>query len=164
MEDNKNPNNGGDNGGSSGEKTFTQAEVDALIAGRLARESKKYADYEDLKAKAEKYDLEQNKGKTELQKATEKAEALQRQLDQITKENTVKQAREKISKETSVPVELLTGEDEESCKKQAEAILKFTKPSNYPGTRTNRENNNPGNDNQVDETLREFTRQLFGGK
>ena len=37
--------------GAGTEKTFTQAEMDAIIEGRLAREKQKYADYEDLKEK-----------------------------------------------------------------------------------------------------------------
>ncbi|GAF22720.1 hypothetical protein JCM19047_2486 [Bacillus sp. JCM 19047] len=37
-------------------KTFTQEEVNALIADRLGREKKKYADYDDVKAKASEYD------------------------------------------------------------------------------------------------------------
>lgn len=37
-------------------KTFTQDEVNALIADRLGREKKKYADYDDLKKKAEKFE------------------------------------------------------------------------------------------------------------
>lgn len=35
------------------EKTLTQAEVDEVVKERLARERKKYADYDDLKAQAE---------------------------------------------------------------------------------------------------------------
>ena len=38
------------------DKTFTQAEVDSIIEGRLAREHEKYADYDSLKDKAGKYD------------------------------------------------------------------------------------------------------------
>lgn len=38
------------------DKTFTQAEMDSIIEGRLARERQKYADYDDLKEKASKYD------------------------------------------------------------------------------------------------------------
>ena len=34
------------------DKTFTQAEMDSIIEGRLARERQKYADYDDLKEKA----------------------------------------------------------------------------------------------------------------
>ncbi|WP_078390716.1 hypothetical protein [Shouchella patagoniensis] len=37
-------------------KTFTQEEVNALIADRLSREKKKFADYEDIKAKAAQFD------------------------------------------------------------------------------------------------------------
>lgn len=46
---------GGQNGGQEGqpgtqnEKTFTQAEVDALITARLGRERAKFSDYADLK-------------------------------------------------------------------------------------------------------------------
>ena len=31
------------------DKTFTQAEVDSIVEGRLARERQKYSDYEDLR-------------------------------------------------------------------------------------------------------------------
>ena len=43
------------------EKTFTQEELDSIIEGRLARERQKYADYEDLRAKASKSDALQAK-------------------------------------------------------------------------------------------------------
>ena len=38
------------------EKTFTQSELDQIIGERLRREREKYADYDELKGKAEKYD------------------------------------------------------------------------------------------------------------
>ena len=59
------------------EKTFTQAELDAVLAERLQRERSKYADYASLKQKAEAYDQSVEANKTELQKATDRAEALQ---------------------------------------------------------------------------------------
>ena len=116
------------------DKTFTQEELDSIVEGRLARERQKYADYEDLREKASKYDEYQEQSKTELQKEKEKSDALQAKLTALEKEGTVRQVREKVAKDTNVPAELLTGEDEESCKKQAEAILKFAKPKSYPGT------------------------------
>ena len=124
------------------DKTFTQAEMDSIIEGRLARERQKYADYDDLKEKAGKSD------------------ALQAKLDKLEKEGTVRQVREKVSKDTNVPVELLTGEDEETCKKQAEAILKFAKPKNYPGTRGNKEK--VTEHHESDDAMREFAHQIFG--
>lgn len=54
------------------DKTFTQAEMDSIIEGRLARERQKYADYDDLKEKASKYDEYQTQNKTELQKEKRK--------------------------------------------------------------------------------------------
>lgn len=57
-----------------------------------------------------------------------KADALQKTID-------IRDARDKVSAETGVPADLLTGEDEESCKQQAENMLKWrgTKPK-YPDT------------------------------
>lgn len=113
-------------------KTFTQAEVDAIIGDRLQRERSKYADYSQLKEKADLYDQYTEASKSELQKANEKAAALQKELDGLKKAEAVRNIREKISKETGVPSTLLTGDTEESCKAQAEAIKAYAKPAGYP--------------------------------
>ena len=142
-------------------KTFTQAEIDAMIEGRLARERQKYADYDSLKEKAGKFDEMQEANKTELQKATEKADSLQKELDQLKNAAKLQNMRETVAKDTGVPVELLTGADEEACKAQAEAILKFAKPKNYPGTKNN---SKPAQQSggESDTAMRELARQLFG--
>lgn len=114
------------------ERTFTQAEMNAIIADRLNRERGKYADYETLKDKAAKFDAAEEAGKTELQKATERANALQMQVDAFTKAENLRQVRQKVSTDTGVPAELLSGDTEDTCKAQAEAILKFAKPGGYP--------------------------------
>ncbi|MGM0973405.1 MAG: hypothetical protein ACQEW2_10865 [Bacillota bacterium] len=46
---------GGDSGGDP-PKTFTQEELDRVVADRIARERKKYADYDDLKTKSSEYE------------------------------------------------------------------------------------------------------------
>ena len=117
------------------ERTFTQAEVNAIIADRLNRERTKYADYDSLKSKAQQFDAAQEADKSELQKATEKAASLQAQVDSLTKANTLRDLRTKVSTETGVPADLLTGDTEEACKAQAAAILKFAKPSGYPSVK-----------------------------
>ena len=117
------------------ERTFTQAEMNAIISDRLNRERTKYADYDALKAKAQQFDAAQEAGKTELQKANEKAASLQAQLDSLTKANTLRELRAKVAAETGVPADLLSGDTEEGCKAQAEAILKFAKPAGYPTVR-----------------------------
>ena len=116
------------------ERTFTQAEMNAIISDRLTRERSKYADYDDLKAKAAQFDAAQEAGKTELQKANEKAAKLQAQLDTLTKANTLRELRSKVAAATGVPAELLSGDTEEACTAQAQAILKFAQPG-YPSVR-----------------------------
>ncbi len=59
-------------------KQLSQADVDAIVQDRLARERKKYADYDDLKSKATKFDEQAAANLSDLEKerqAREKAEA-----------------------------------------------------------------------------------------
>lgn len=115
-------------GAGTQERTFTQSELNAIVTDRLSREREQYADYAALKEKAEKYDAAQEADKTDLQKATEKVAALQAQVEAYTKADNLRSIREKVSKETGVPAGLLYGEDEDSCKAQAQAILDYAKP------------------------------------
>ena len=57
-------------------KTFTQAELDAIIQDRVKRERDKYKDFEDLKIKAQKFDEQEEANKSELQKAQDRATEL----------------------------------------------------------------------------------------
>jgi hypothetical protein len=77
----------GDSGGQGGDggdagKTFTQAELDKILSDRLARERGRYADYDDVKAKAARFDELQAQNATEHEKALE---AVRREVrDEIT--------------------------------------------------------------------------------
>lgn len=114
------------------QRTFTQTELDAIIRDRLSREREKYADYDTLKDKAQRFDAAEEAGKSELQKAQDKANALQAQLDALVKANSVNEIRAKVAQETGVPANLLSGDTEEACKTQAQGILAFAKPAGYP--------------------------------
>ena len=118
-------------------KTFTQEDVNAIVQKRLFEERKKYEgiDLEALKEKANKFDEMEEANKTELQKATEKAQNLQNELNAIKKSNEIRDIRERVSIETGVPTNLLTADNEEDCKKQAEDIKAFATPSGYPKVR-----------------------------
>lgn len=116
-------------------RTFTQDELNAIVGKRLAEEKGKYADYDVLKAKAAKFDEAEEAAKSELQKVTERADKLQAQIDSMTKADEVRRIRESVASASGVPAGLLTGENEEDCKKQAEAILAFAKPSAYPSVK-----------------------------
>lgn len=120
------------------EKTFTQEELNQIVEDRLQRERQKYAgmaDYDQLKEKAGKYDELQEASKTELQKATERVTALQKELDGMKHEASVRTIRSKIAAEKGIPESLLTGDTEEACTQQADAILAFANPSGYPTVR-----------------------------
>ena len=117
------------------EKTFTQDEVNQMIGERLAREKAKYSNYEELEAKAQKFDEIEEKSKTELQKAQEERDAFKAELDGIKKANSIRELREKVAKEKNIPANLLTGETEEDCAAQADAILSFAMPNAYPAVK-----------------------------
>ncbi len=117
-------------------RTFTQEEVNAIMAERVGRVHKKYADYDELKEQAGKYTELMESQKSDLQKQTERADALQAQLTALQKADDIRKIREKVSSESGVPAHLLNGEDEEACKAQAEAIKEFAKPqSMYPNVK-----------------------------
>ena len=81
------------------EKTFTQAELDKIVQERVGRERAKYEGFEDLKAKAEKFDALEEEKKSELQKAQEKTAELEAQIKKMTHENEVKAMRSKVATE-----------------------------------------------------------------
>lgn len=116
------------------EKTFTQDEVNRIVTNRLA----KYSDYETLKAKAEKFDEAEEANKSELEKALEKANKLQTELDDLHKRDEIRAVRDEVSQTTGVPASLLTGNTKEECEVQAKAIAEYkaqTAPSAYPSVK-----------------------------
>lgn len=113
------------------EKTFTQDDVNRIVAKRI----EKYSDYAELKEKAAKYDEQVEANKTDLQKATEKAASLQAELDAIKAAEQIRTMREEVGTRKGVPATLLTGKTPEECEAQAEALLiwaKDTTPNGYP--------------------------------
>ena len=130
------------------EKTFTQAELDGIVNDRLKRERQKYEGFEDLKAKAAKYDELEEASKSELQKVTERAEKLQTELDSIKKSQSLKDMRESVAKEAGVPaasMSLITGDTEEICQEQAKTIISMLVPDSYPRVPDKGEVHNVGN-------------------
>lgn len=69
-------------------KTFTQSELDDLIAKRIERERKKFADYEELKTKATEYEAKLQAQKeaemTEIEKAQAQAKQFEEQLTTLS--------------------------------------------------------------------------------
>lgn len=72
----------------SAEKTFTQAELDELIAKRIERERKKFADYDELKSKLSEFESQAEEKRqselTDLQKAQEQAQQFEAKVQELT--------------------------------------------------------------------------------
>lgn len=114
-------------GGAAEAKTFTQEEVNAIVEKRVARvKSTPPDDYEELKAKAAKYDELEQANKSELEKANEaavkekaNADKWQAKFEALEAENQrAKLVREKAA-EYKVDAEMLArmeGDVEENAK------------------------------------------------
>lgn len=124
-----------ENAETTSERTFTQAELDSIVKDRLKREREKHADYDVLKAKAEKFDAAEEASKSELQKAVERAEALKAELDGIKAEQQRRELVAAVAKESGVDAELLaamSGKTEDEIKAHAELLkAKFAAVPGY---------------------------------
>lgn len=89
------------------ERTFTQSEMDAIIGERLKRDRAKYADYEELKAKAAKFDEAEEASKSELQKAVEERDKYKAELDKLQAERERAEKVAKVAAEKGVDAVLL---------------------------------------------------------
>lgn len=125
-------------------RTFTQAELDKIVQSRVYEERKKLENYDELKAKADELDQLKEASKTELQKAQDRAAKAEKDLADLKAAEALRESRAKVSAETGVPSELLTGENEEACKEQAKKILEFAKTKGYPTVRDGGEVKNVG--------------------
>ena len=116
MADDNAQNGGNDNGAEgAGFKTITsQADLDRIIGERIARERGKFADYDELKRKANEFDKAAEASKTELQKALDRAEAAEKRAAAFeAKEQAASWAAE-IVKGSDVPASLLRGDTKEA--------------------------------------------------
>lgn len=115
----------------TGERTFSQADVDRMIADRLSREQKKYADYDALKAAKEELDKLKDGQKSELEKANaarEKAEAKAKEFEAKVKLMELNALKSKLAAEAGIPAEFadrIRGEDEASIKTDIESLKKL---------------------------------------
>lgn len=103
------------------EAITSQEDFDKRIAARIARERKRFEDYEDVKAKAARLDELEEQNKTEAQKAAERLEAAERRAADLE----LKAARAEVAAAKGVPADLLTGSTVEELSASADALIKF---------------------------------------
>lgn len=114
----------------------TKEQIDKLMAINGADINAAKGDLDAVKnqlttAQGEIETLKANSNADELEQARQLASSLQTELDGMKAKDALRQIREKVSKATKVPADLLTGETEEACTAQANSILEFAKPT-YP--------------------------------
>lgn len=95
----------------------SQADLDALIAEKVAE----FADYDELKGKAAKFDEAEAANKTELQRAQEAAEAAEKRATAAE----TKALRADVASAKGVPAALLTGSTKAELEASADALLAF---------------------------------------
>lgn len=109
------------------EKTFTQADVDRIVADRLKREQSKYSDYDDLKAKAARFDEAEEKTKSETQKLADASRA----AEDRAKKAELDSCRMRVALRkglTETQVKRLLGTTEEELEADADELLAAFKP------------------------------------
>lgn len=100
------------------ERTFTQAEMEAIIGERLKRERAKYADYGEAKAALDELNRLKEAEKTELQKAEEERDRFKAELDRLNEERAHAELVAKVAADKGVDAALLarmSGDVEENA-------------------------------------------------
>lgn len=124
-----------DNGGHEDGFTppATQAELNKIIADRVARERAKYADYGDLKSKASKLDELEQANKTEAERLAEEASTARAEAEAARAELLRYRVAAAHGITDADDIDLfLTGKDEETLTKQAERLAARSEDSARP--------------------------------
>jgi hypothetical protein len=134
----------------------TQAELDARLSERLQRERAKFADYAELKAKAEQLEAA---NKSELEKATDRAT----KAEKAAVDAAAEALRLRVAVQHGITLEdadlFLTGTDEETLTKQAKRLTERVTPGARPTNHVPREGTTPTTPPADD--MRAFVRGLF---
>lgn len=117
----------------SGDKTFTQDQLDKVVGERLARERDKFADYEDVKAKAARLDEIENEKRSDVEKLTGERDTLKGERDTFKTDAETKaheNLRLRVALDKRLPAELvdrLQGETKEDLEADADKLLGLVK-------------------------------------
>lgn len=119
----------------------SQEELDRIIQGRLDRERKRFADYDEFKAKAGKLAEIEAANQTEAEKVQARLDAAEKRAVELES----KALRAEVAAAKGVPVALLTGSTQEELETAADALIAFRgeqKPAGPSSSSLNRVNTN----------------------
>ena len=153
-----------DPAGESGEEGFkpitSQEQLNKIIGGRVEAVRSQFADYDDLKAKAEQFDEIEQANKSEADKAAERIAELEQQLTQTQTEALRSRVQAKFGISNEDAELFLTGNDEAALTKQAERLAEHAADRNKQGNRAPYQGRTPNKPQSSDE--RDTVRNLFG--
>lgn len=142
--------------GSTFEPIASQEALDKIVQTRIARERAKFADYNEIKAKADKLAEFEESQKTEAQKSQERLEAAEKRAAELESKAT----RAEVAAAKGVPVALLSGSTQEELEAAADALIAYRSETTVSGPVSPREGNARITSSASPE--REFLRDLFG--
>ena len=111
----------------------SQEELDRIINTAVARTHKKYGDYEELRAKAEKLAEIEEANKTEAEKNAERLAAAEAKATELES----RALRSEVAASKGVPSNLLTGSTREELESSADALLEFRGEQKAPSPSSN---------------------------
>ncbi|MCD8207089.1 MAG: DUF4355 domain-containing protein [Bacteroidales bacterium] len=115
------------------DKTFTQDEVDQIVKDRLERESKKFSDYDELKAKVGEYEKTISEKENQISTMTSDHEKQIAERDAKIQTLETDSLKTRIALEAGLPADLaerLQGTDEASFRADAQKLVAYAKPQN----------------------------------
>jgi hypothetical protein len=137
------------------EAITSQEDFDKAIQARIARERAKFADYEDVKARASKLTEIEEANKTEAEKVAERLAAAEKRAVELE----AKATRAEVAAAKGVPIGLLSGGTKEELEASADALIQFKGESGSTTLHVPNEGKSPTA--QVD-SKKQFAKSLFG--
>lgn len=132
------------------DKTFTQAELDQIVRDRVARERAKYADYDELKTRAEGAKSVEEK-LADLERKSAEAEARALRSDIAAKHGISAEDRDLF----------LTGSDEATLTAQAQRLAEREADRKSKTANVAPKEGDVKTTGSGDQEMREFARELF---
>lgn len=136
MSDEGTPPEGGQDG--KADKGFTppasQDELNRIIEARLARERGKFADYDDLREKATKFDEAQQASLSEIERERQAREAAEKELNKYRTREQVSQWAAEIVKDSAIPASVLRGSTKEELAEHFEQLKALAPPASKSRT------------------------------
>ena len=124
------------NSGNEGERTFSQEEVNSMLAKERRETQAKYPHYDEYKQAYDEAQKKADADKSELQKATDRADAAEAELAKLKSEKERASWIAAISKETGVPEAALHGDTEEDVRACAESLKSYFEDPAAPTVKT----------------------------